>query len=589
MPDSFNKQITARQERLELSQAELLTIAGSDGPSQDLPLERAYHWERTRSRQIFLTQPINGDVRNWRWAEAMNESRRIAAYLKTQHWPAGSRIVILSRNCAWWVMADLAIWMSGHVTVPLYTSLTVDSARQLIAHCDPVAVFLGSLDNPELLPAVIPAGTFCIRFPNASPDSSIDWEAIVARTEPLASKPVRHADDMATIIYTSGTTGTPKGAMHRFAAFPYFAKAVLQVTRRERHQRVLSYLPLAHIAERALTETAGLYQGWQIFFCESPATFLRDLRRARPTVFFSVPRLYSKFQAGVLAKISPRKLEFLLKIPLIGFFLRRRILRQLGLHRVRFAASGSAPIPQELLSWLRKLGLPLAEGYGTTESGITHVPPGGRYRAGRVGRAAPGVETLIASNQEILLRSPMNMLGYYKDPQATRLLLTNDGFFQTGDLGEVDSDGWLAIRGRIKEQFKTNKGKYVSPSVIETMLSVHNAIESCIVMGSGLAAPFAVAVLSAEALSQSRGGGRQALAYSLESLIAKVNASLAPHERLQFLVLTDEKWSVESGYLTPTFKLKRAALEAHYLPAVPEWEARNAALIWHTESQPAQL
>ncbi len=555
--------------------------------SQRLPLERAYYWERNRPSRLFLMQPVKGRVQSWNWARTMNEARRVAAYLSAQDWEPGSRIVILSKNCAWWIMAELAIWMAGHVTVPVYTSLPSQAAQRLIEHCGAVACFVGALENPDLITQAIPDKATRIHFPNAPDGKGIDWQTIVAETEQLVGNPRRSGNDLATIIYTSGTTGTPKGVMHRFASFPYFAKAVVQVVGRAANHRVLSYLPLAHIAERALTETTAIDQGWRIYFCESAATFMEDLKRARPTVFFSVPRLYMKFQQGVLARVSERKLDHLLSLPLVNYFVRRHILAGLGLSTVRFAASGSAPIPAGLLIWFRKLGLPIAEGYGTTETGITHTAPRGQSRPGYVGRSAPGVETLIAEEDEVLLRSPMNMLGYYRDSDATRNVMSDDGFIRTGDQGELDPEGWLKIKGRLKEQFKTSKGKYVTPSPIELMLGLHEAIESCLVMGSGLAAPVGVIVLSTEAQQIAAiETERLTLEHSLESLLETTNNKLASHERLQFLSVVPSKWTIDRGFITPTLKLKRSVLENYYMPFVSGWAAQDRRIIWHSEPGP---
>ena len=546
---------------------------------ESLPLQRAYYWEQSRPARIFLTQPVNGKVRHWNWAQTMNEARRIARYLEAQHWKPGSKIVILSKNCSWWIMAELAIWMAGYVTVPIYTSLTAESARRLLEHCGAVACFVGALDNAELIVSGIPPGMKCIRFPNALPFAAVDWERLIAEHEPLRSNPARAANELATIIYTSGTTGPPRGAMHRFEAFPYFAKAVTQVVGNGRHHRVLSYLPLAHIAERALTETTALYEGWHVFFCENQATFMTDLKRARPTIFFSVPRLYAKFQAGVLESIPQQRLDRLLSLPVIGPLLRRRILHRLSLRTVRFAASGSAPLSLPLLLWFRKIGLPISEGYGTTEAGITHTAPGGQSRPGFVGSGAPGVETRIAENSEVLIKSPMSMIGYYGDPEATRDTFTADGFIRTGDLGVLE-EGWLKINGRIKEQFKTSKGKYVSPSAIEMMLGAHGAVETCLVMGSGLPAPIAIAVLSNEAQQlAATASGREELERSLEKLLNSTNAELAPHERLGFLVLVNSKWTIERGFITPTLKVKRPVLEHYYSPFIAEWTSLKKRII----------
>jgi long-chain acyl-CoA synthetase len=514
----------------------------------------------------------------------MAEARSMATYLKMQNWEPGSRIALLSRNCAWWIMADLAIWMAGHVSVPIYSSSNAASARTQMEHCGAVACFLGAVDNPEL-PNAIACGASCIRFPNAPLCDAPDWDAIVASTPPLAESPSRQPDELSTIIYTSGTTGHPKGAMHAFRAFAYFDKAVTQSTGEGGRERLFSYLPLAHIAERALTECTAIHQGWHVFFSESQATFLRDLRAARPTVFFSVPRLYAKFQLGVWEKISQPALAKLLRVPILGAVVRKRILKELGLDSVRLAASGSAALSRDLLLWYRDLGLNLAEGYGTTEAGITHTAPLAEFRPGYSGRNAPGVETKIDSNGEILIKSPMNMLGYYRDPELTEATITPDGFIRTGDLGELDAEGWLKISGRIKEQFKTTKGQYVLPSNIERLLGVHHAVESCIVLGIGLPAPCAVIVLTADAAkSATVPSGRRALEQSLERWLESVNSKLETYERLRFLVLTTVPWTIDKGFLTPTLKLRRSVLEAHYAQFMPEWESRNTVILWQPET-----
>jgi long-chain acyl-CoA synthetase len=546
-------------------------------------LDRAYFWERTRASEVFLTQPGEGDPRDWSWSSAMAEARSMAAYLKTKHWEPGSRIVLLSRNCAWWIMADLAIWMSGHVSVPIFSSSNAASALTLMEHCGAVACFLGAVDNPALLDA-IPDGCECVRFPNAPLRAGLDWDAIVAAHPPLRESPARSAGDLATIIYTSGTTGDPKGAMHAFRAFAYFDKAVTQFTGEGGGQRLFSYLPLAHIAERALTECAAIYQGWHIFFCGGQATFLQDLHAARPTFFFSVPRLYAKFQLGVWEKVSQPALEKLLHVPVAGDSTRKKILEELGLASVERAASGSAALPIDILLWYRDLGLALAEGYGSTEAGITHIPPLAELRPGYVGRNAPGVETKIDAHGEVLIKSPMNMLGYYHDPDLTEATITPDGFIRTGDLGELDAEGWLKIKGRIKERFKTSKGQYVSPLSIELLLSCHTAIESCIVLGEGRPAPCAVLVLTpAAAAAADDSSSRRALEESLEQLVNSVNAKLETYQRLRFLALVTSRWTIDKGFLTPTLKLKRFAVEAHYAKLIPEWEAQHKALVWQKE------
>jgi long-chain acyl-CoA synthetase len=551
----------------------------------DLPLQRVYRWEREKASELFLTQPLGGRVWEWRWAEAMDEVRRMAAYLEAQQWPPGSRIVILSKNCAWWLMAELAVWMSGHVSVPIYASLSAQSVRALLEHCEPVCCFFGAVDDTKMGSEGIPPGVKRIHFPNAAERGSESWESIIAATAPETRSPVRGADELATIIYTSGTTGTPKGVMHRFRAFPYFVLAEMRTVPHQEGDRLFSYLPLAHIAERGLVEACAFSSGLHVFFVEKIETFLDDLKRARPTIFFSVPRLFIKFQQRVLAKVPQPRLDRLLRIPLVNRLVGRRILRELGFDSMRLASSGGAPLPVATLEWFRKLGLNLVEGYGMTETGISHTPPGGRCRPGYVGDGIPGVETRIAENGEVLIKSPMNMIGYYKDPEKTRQAFTEDGFFRTGDLGELDEEGWLKIVGRVKEQFKTSKGKYVSPARIEKLLGIHPDVEACCVMGSGMAGAFAIVLLPEAARRRfADAAAREEFERSLEALRRQVNAQLEAHERLEFLVVVDESWTIENGFLTPTMKLRRAILENHYADYFDSWIRQDRPIVWHRSS-----
>ena len=555
--------------------------------ADDLPLQRIYKWERERPETIFLTQPYGGgNVRDWTWSRAVAEIRCIAAWLKAQNWEPGSRVAILSRNCAWWVMADLAIWMAGHVTVPIYPSLKAQSIRQILEHCEAKACFVGATDDREAAEAGIPAGVDCVRFPTAGPSDWPSWEVLVTANRPIQGNPVRPGDDLSTIIYTSGTTGTPKGVMHSFNTIGFDAKVLAEMIKLNARERVLSYLPLAHIVERAGMEGTAVYLGYRIFFSEGIDTFLIYLNRARPTIFLSVPRLLLKFQQGVFAKIPEHKLERLLRIPILNRAVRKRVLRNLGLDSVINAASGAAPLPTEILLWYRKLGLNLAEGYGMTETMITHLPAPGSVRPGYVGCAIPGVEAKLTDGEELLIRSPMNMLGYYKCPEATQACFTPDGFFRTGDLARIDPDGQLKIVGRIKEQFKTSKGKYVMPTPIEGHLLAHPVVDACCLMGAGRPHPFAVVVLAEETRKASaRLSERAAVEQTLLDLMNLVNTQLDPHEQLSFVAVAEGPWTVGNGFITPTLKIKRNVLESRYQTCVDDWAKQNRPVVWESPAQ----
>jgi len=552
----------------------------------DLPLQCAYRWERTRSDQIFLTQPYGGGkVRHWTWAQAIDEVRRMAAHLRAQNWESGSRVAILSKNCAWWIMADLAIWMAGHVTVPVYYSLKPLSVRRILEHSQCRGCFFGPTDDAEAPHLGIPIGVYGVAFPNATENGAANWDEIVRAAEPLNGSPTRPADDLATIIYTSGTTGTPKGVMHRFGALSADALSLKSSVDATCDDRFISYLPLAHIVERCGLECTSLLLGAHIYFVEGIDTFLADVKRSAATIFLSVPRLLVKFQQGVFQKLPRQRLNRALRIPILRNMMRKKVLSGLGLSAVRIAACGAAPLPVDVLAWYRHLGLPLVEGYGMTETTITHLPAPNAVQPGYVGPALRGVETRIGDNGELLVRSPMNMTGYYRDPESTRAAFDPEGFFHTGDLVTMSPDGQIRIVGRIKDQFKTSKGKYVAPAPIESRLAEHYAVESCCLMGAGLPSPFALVLLNPEALDRSRDPEMRAeLEESLERQLAEVNSELDPHERVAFLAVVGGPWTIENGLMTPTFKIRRNNIEYQYLQRIDAWRAQDRRIVWDLQS-----
>jgi len=549
-----------------------------------LPLNRLYHWEAQRPREIYLTQPMGGGVmRGYSWAQVADEARRMAAYLQTFGWEPGTRIAILSKNCAWWIMSDLAIWMAGYVSVPIYPTLTSESVRQILDHSESKACFVGKLDDwPLMKPGVLASGVKCIRYPLSPQEDYPAWDDIVARIAPLPGNPVRRAEDLATIVYTSGTTGMPKGVMHVFDSIGWAAQALQQRFGSLPEDRMLSYLPLAHVAERWVVESGSLNAGSRVFFAESLETFPQDLRRARPTVFISVPRLWVKFQQGVFSRMPKEKLERLLRVPFLNGVVKRRILSALGLDRVRFAGGGAAPMPPELLRWYANLGLDLLEGYGMTENfGCSHSNLPGQGRPGYVGVPYPGIECRIGEGGEVQMRSPALMTGYFREPEKTRETLTEDGFLRTGDKGEIDEGGRLRITGRVKDLFKTSKGKYVAPSPIEDRLVTHPKIEACCVVGANYPQPLGIVMLSQDAADHARSAAeREALNVSLTEHLNRINAELDPHEQMDCLAVVTEQWTVENGFITPTLKVKRPAIECSYARYFDTWIRQKKPVVW---------
>ncbi len=553
-----------------------------------LILDHVYAHESELADRVFLTQPVGGgQVVDTTWAQAMDQSRRMAAHLKGLGFAPGARIAMLSKNSAHFIMVELAVWMAGYTTVAIFPTETAETVRYVLEHSEASLLFVGKLDSwPQQQPGV-PAGLPCIAMPLSPKTEFETWEAIVARTAPLPGRPARAADDLAMIMYTSGSTGTPKGVMISFEGITRAGEGIVRDTRhwigQDTECRMLSYLPLAHSFERSWVEAQALVDGRvHLYFAESLETFVQDVQRARPVLFISVPRLWLKFQQGVFAKMPPAKLDRLLGIPLLGKLVARKIRKGLGLDQVKRAGSGSAPIPPDLITWYRRIGLPLYEGYGMTEDNSYSHSSNDKFNApGYVGVAMEGVQVRISPEGEILIKSPGRMVGYYKQPELSAESFTEDGFFHTGDLGELRADGLLKITGRAKELFKTAKGKYVAPAPIENLLNAHPMIELSLVSGVGQPAAFAI-VLLAETLRprQQEDALRAQVRAELDRLLAEINRQVSDAEQLRMIIVAREPWSIENGCLTPTMKIRRARIETAVAPLVERWYADQQKVQW---------
>ena len=548
-----------------------------------LPLERFYHWEKSTPTKICFTQPLGGGkVAEMSWAEVAQQVRAVATYLKSIGVKPGDNVALVSKNCAHWIMADLAIWMAGAVSVPLYPTLTAESVRQIMEHSESKYLFVGKLDDWPSMEAGVPEGVQCISFPLSPKNDFPTWNDIVATHDPMTESPSRSHNELATIIYTSGTTGMPKGVMHTFNSITSAASQAANIYEASENDRALSYLPLSHVAERMVVEMMQLYQGMHVFFAESLDTFAQDLQRAKPTIFFAVPRIWAKFQAGVFTKIPEKKLNFMLKVPILSGVIKKKLLEGLGLDKARLCFSGAAPISNSLLSWYKKLGIEILEVYGMTENmGYSHSTREGMGRVGYVGQPNPLVEVKLGEGGEVLVRSPTTMVGYYKEAEKTKETLDEQGFLRTGDVGHIEADGSLKITGRIKEIFKTSKGKYVAPFPIESKLLASAHIEQCCVVGNAMPQPLAlISLAEADLMALQNGESRDAIHNALMALYSEVNEKLDPHEKLKTLVVTKGEWSIENGIMTPTLKIKRNVLETRYGDLIENWYDSADKVLW---------
>ncbi|MBX3156401.1 MAG: AMP-binding protein [Deltaproteobacteria bacterium] len=552
-----------------------------------LLLDHIYDREAAHPDRVYLTQPLGGGrVRDYTWKQTLDEARRMAAHLRSLGLAPGDRVAILSKNCAHFFMAEIAIWIAGYVTVAIFPTEGPDTIRFVLEHSEAKVLFVGKLDNWPVQAPGVPDGVCQIRIPLAPQAASTGetWDDVVARTPPIDGRPPRAPADLAMLIYTSGSTGQPKGVMHSFERVTRAIEGIVASVGSREDDRMLSYLPLAHVYERALVLCGSFITGMHVFFAESLDTFVADLRRARPTLFVSVPRLWLKFQEGVYAKVPPKKLARLLRIPIVRRLIAKKVLAGLGLENVRLAGSASAPIPADLIAWYRSLGLILLEGYGMTEDfGYSHFSRPDQNAPGYVGAPYPGVDVRLGEDGEILVKSPGQLVGYFKRPDLDAECLTPDGYFRTGDKGERREDGLLRLTGRVKELFKTAKGKYVAPAPIENRLNEHPLVELSCVSGVGQPAAYALVQLAENVRKDVADAAvRTRVEAELGAWLAQVNHDLSAYEQLQMIVIAPEPWTIENGLLTPTMKLKRARIEAAVDAHLAGWYEQRADVVWGT-------
>lgn len=540
------------------------------------PLEYFLHWEKQFPGDTVFRQAKGNSWVTWTFAQAGNEIRRIASFIQSQRFPPGSHIAILSKNCPHWVMADLAIMMSGHVSVPLYPTLPAETIREILTHSEARAIFIGKLDHFPSQQAGIPAiARIGIQAYGISEKHS--WEQLVKEYAPQQQPISIDPEALMTIVYTSGTTGTPKGVMHAFKSFHGTLSAARQAIEFPLRPRLFSYLPMSHIAERIGIETMGLMLGAEFSFAESLETFPRNLADTQPTYFFAVPRIWSKFQEKILEKMPEPRFSRLIGFPLVGMVVKRLLKKKLGLSKSKLFFSGAAPLGKGQLEWWQKLDITILEVYGMTEDCVyAHFNSPQAHRFGTVGKPLPGLQRKIADNEEICVKSDYMMRGYFKEPRMTAEMFDNDGFLKTGDTGAIDADGFLTIIGRVKDQFKTDKGKFISPAPIEMKLLENKDIAQVCVVGMGIPQPIVLAVLG----ESGRAKTREEITVSLSATIDAVNEHLEPYEKLETVVIMQKEWTQENGLLTPTLKLKRNALEKIYVPRYPTWYHAKGRVVW---------
>jgi long-chain acyl-CoA synthetase len=546
-----------------------------------------------------------GEWRDITWSQYGQAVSEVAMGLQVLGVLAGDAVALLSRNRPEWHIADIGAMCAGATTVPIYLSNSPPQVAYVAGHSESKVVFV---ENEEQLLKVekhrdeLPALEHAIIF-DGDPSADgfvISWTELRARGGAAsegfdamwrAVKP----EDVATIVYTSGTTGPPKGAVLTHSNIVWTAGALLQVFKDDEKGRRLSYLPLAHIAERMTSHMGQIYLGSQTWFAESLDTLLRDLQDCKPNIFFAVPRVWEKFYAGIIAKLAERPeeqrqmAEGLLVIakavveirqsgediaPDMGHSLEmaeqmmfKPLRDALGLGEVTFAVSGAAPINPEILKFFHAVNLPIAEVYGQTEgTGPTSLNPRERTKIGTVGPPLPGVEVRIAEDGEILVRGGNVFRGYFKDPAATAETLAG-GWLHSGDVGYLDPDGYLVITDRKKDLIITAQGKNVAPQELENRLKYHPLISQAVVIGDRR--PYLTALITLDPEVAAKFEPSQ-IDEAVASAVKAVNAEFSRAEQIKRWKVLPRDFLQEEEEITPTLKVRRRTITEKYADAIAE-------------------
>ena len=546
-----------------------------------------YDWEEKFKDKPFLRQPFGEKWEEYTWGETGLMARKLATGLKSLGLPKGSHIGLMSKNCREWIIADLAIIMAGYVSVPFFPNLKSNEIKNLLEFGDVKALFMGKVEDWEEIKKGISDDMPIIAFPHYENNSKIDkgfqWNEFIDKHDPQKEDYHPDLNDTWTIIFTSGTTGNPKGVVLDFKInqntdVMYTKDYNPLCVDFKGNNTFFSYLPMNHIAERIAIEFTAFKNGGVISFTESIDTFVKNLSEVQPSVFFGVPRIYTKFQLGILSKFSQKKLDVLLSIPILSSFIKKTLKKKLGLGNAKVVVSGAAAMQVAQRNWFKKIGVNITIGYGMTENcAVTTQLPGSDFnKPGSVGKVQPQVEVKIdEETEEILMRGPYVMLGYYNDTETTDNTIKN-GWLHTGDKGKLDADGHLYITGRVKDTFKTSKGEFIDPAKIEALFGEVEYFDQMCIVGFAIPQPIMLVNISDVAKKITKGELQKNLSTKMEM----VNSKLFNYKRVSTIVICSDDWTPQNGILTPTMKIKRGAVDKMYMDKYEQWHQSKEKVIW---------
>ena len=572
-------------------------------------------------QRVALRMKDYGIWRDISWQEYAANVRRVALGLHGLGVGRGDHVAIIGENKPQWLFSALGVMSLGATFVGVYTTNPIPECEYIVGHSESVVYICEDeeqCDKALAFKARTPALKKIVVWDmeglrHFHDEMLMSFEDLLALGEQAAAADpglydrlvdAGSKDDIASIIYTSGTTGPPKGAMIAHKNYQWIARQTDQLTRMLATDETISFLPLNHVYEQIFDLMMHLRVGHIINFTENTDTVMNDLKEVSPTIFHAVPRIWEKYHSGIVLRMQdatwfkrmvfnlsygvgkryndlrlekkPVPLPLSVAYRLAYFTVFRKLKERLGFDRVRLGFSGAAPISHEVLKFFQSIGIPIREGYGLTETtGITHTSDETNFKLGTVGKALPGSEVKIAFDGEILIRHGGIFQGYFKDEATTREALEG-GWFHTGDVGEVDDEGYLKITDRKKDLIVTAGGKNVAPQFIENLLKFSPYINDAVVIGDKRKFITAMIVIDEENVVkwaqdhkvQYTTFASLTRAEEVKKLISgeidKVNNQLARVENIRKFILLDKKLYTEDGEVTPTMKVKRKAIYAQY-------------------------
>ena len=592
-----------------------------ESPVMPMRLDTIVHRFRARAagqpRRTAMRHVVDGHWSTISWADYATAVEEAAVGLMALGVEPGDRVAVLSSNRPEWHIADLAIMSAGAVTVPVYPTSSSSQVAYVLDNSDARVCFVD--DTEQLAKVLLHVASLPMleRIVSFGAAAGLDRASVLITLDDLragadapslldARVDALSPDDLATLVYTSGTTGPPKGVCITHRNITFTLDSVDSILDLSPGDRLLSYLPLSHIAERATSHFGVVQAGGETWFARSLATVADDLQACRPTIFMAVPRVWQKLHDVIIDELDaipvhlggpldrlvaaatdptrPRRslkgLATRVAAGVANQTIGRAVRRKLGLDQARFVVSAAAPIHVDLVRWFHGIGLPIAEVYGQTEDcGPATINPPDAIRVGSVGRAIPGVEIRAANDGELLVRGDSVCAGYFRMPDATAELIDAAGWMSTGDLGRIDDDGYVWLTGRKKDLIINAAGKNIAPSEIEARLSMEKLVGQAVVIGDGRRYLTALLTLDADAAAEwaDHHGASDDIADlihdarvrdEIDAAVGRVNREHAPVEQIKYWRLLPSPLTVEGGELTPTYKVKRTVVAERYADLV---------------------